>query len=474
MKKKLLLFTILLFALSVIFPTKIFSQDDALKGMWIGTLKISGIELHLVFNVSKEAGKYKVTMDSPDQGAKGIEVSKVTYEKNKVRFEVAIINGFFEGEINKEKNKISGKWKQGPNTMPIVLEKTIKEYKLERPQEPKPPFPYISEEVVFRNDKDDINLAGTLTLPKGKGPFTAVILITGSGPQNRDEEILGHKPFLVISDYLTRSGIAVLRYDDRGTGKSEGEFPEATSLDFAVDVLSAIQYLKTREEIDSKKIGLIGHSEGGLIAPIVAVKSDDVAFIVLLAGPGLPGSKLIVLQSEMIARANGESEENIKLGKDFNIKVFNEINTQTNEAELKDTLDKMFSEFYEGLPKEEKEKTGSKKSFMLRSKTLLSPWFRYFLKYDPRPTLEKVSCPVLVLNGEKDMQVPAKENLREIEKALKKGGNKNFKIVELPDLNHLFQTSKTGSPSEYSKITETFSPKALKIIKDWILKVTKK
>lgn len=471
MKRKLFLFTVLLFVLSVIIPAKIFSQDDALTGKWIGVLKISGIELHLVFNVSKDANKYKATMDSPDQGTKGIQVDKVTYKKNKVRFDVSIINGFFEGEINKEKNKITGKWKQGDNTIPIFLEKTFKEYKLDRPQEPKEPFPYISEEIIFRNDIDGINLAGTLTLPKGKGPFKAVILITGSGPQNRNEELLGHKPFLIISDYLTRNGIAVLRYDDRGIGKSEGEFPKATTLDFVVDVLSAVQYLKTRKEIDSKKIGLIGHSEGGLIAPIVATKTDDVAFIILLAGPGLPGSDIITMQAELIARVKGETEENIKTGKDFNIKVFKEINTQTDVTELKNTLDNIFSEFYDNLSNEEKEKTGSKKSFLLRSKTLLTPWFRYFLKYDPRPTLEKVKCPVLALNGEKDLQVPAKENLKEIEIALKKGGNKNFKIVELPVLNHLFQTAKTGSPSEYSKITETFSPKALKIIIEWINKV---
>lgn len=471
MKRKLFLFTVLLFVLSVIIPAKIFSQDDALTGKWIGVLKISGIELHLVFNVSKDANKYKATMDSPDQGTKGIQVDKVTYKKNKVRFDVSIINGFFEGEINKEKNKITGKWKQGDNSIPIFLEKTFKEYKLDRPQEPKEPFPYISEEIIFRNDIDGINLAGTLTLPKGKGPFKAVILITGSGPQNRNEELLGHKPFLIISDYLTRNGIAVLRYDDRGIGKSEGEFPKATTLDFVVDVLSAVQYLKTRKEIDSKKIGLIGHSEGGLIAPIVATKTDDVAFIILLAGPGLPGSDIITMQAELIARVKGETEENIKTGKDFNIKVFKEINTQTDVTELKNTLDNIFSEFYDNLSNEEKEKTGSKKSFLLRSKTLLTPWFRYFLKYDPRPTLEKVKCPVLALNGEKDLQVPAKENLWEIEKALKKGGNKNFEIVELPGLNHLFQTAKTGSPSEYSKITETFSPKALKIIIEWINKV---
>lgn len=452
----------------LILTSSINAQGKFLKGIWTGTLNISTLELRVVFNISREKGKYKATMDSPDQGAKDIPVDEIIIKGKKATFKLNIANAKFVGEFNEDSTQIIGKWIQGPNTIPLTLTKTEKKILLERPQEPKPPYPYNVEDVVFKNEKDNINLAGTLTLPKGNGPFKAAILITGSGPQNRDEELLSHKPFWVIADYLTRNGIAVLRYDDRGTAKSEGDFATATSLDFVVDAMAAVEYLKTRKEIDANKIGLIGHSEGGLIAPIVATKTSDVVYIVLLAGPGLPGSDIITLQAELIARASGESEENIKIGKDFNTKVFNKINSSTDDKELKDNLDKMFSEFYDGLPTSEQKKMGSKDTFLKREVVLLSPWFRYFLKYDPRPTLEKVTCPVLALNGEKDLQVPPKEDLMEIEKALKKGGNKNYKIVELPGLNHLFQTAVTGSPSEYNKITETFSPTVLKIIGDWI------
>ena len=452
----------------LIFSTITNAQRNFLRGTWSGKLNLGATELRVVFNITREKGKFKATMDSPDQGAKDIPVDEIIIEGKNATFKVNIAKAMFVGEFNDDNTQITGKWIQGSNTIPLTLTKTEKKIVLKRPQEPKPPYPYLVEDVTFRNNKDNIKFAGTLTLPKGNGPFRTAILITGSGPQNRDEELLGHKPFWVIADYLTRNGIAVLRYDDRGTAQSEGDFATATSLDFVVDAMAAVEYLKTRKEIDVNKIGLIGHSEGGLIAPIVATKTSDVAYIVLLAGPGLPGSDIITLQAELIARASGETEENIKLGKNFNIKVFNEINSSTDDEELKDNLDKMFSEFYDGLPPAEQKKMGSKDTFMKRKAALLAPWFRYFLKYDPRPTLEKVTCPVLALNGGKDLQVPPKEDLREIEKALKNGENKNYKIVELPGLNHLFQTSVTGSPSEYNKITETFSPTALKIISDWI------
>ncbi|PJA98262.1 MAG: alpha/beta hydrolase [Ignavibacteriales bacterium CG_4_9_14_3_um_filter_30_11] len=457
-----------LLILVLIFSTITNAQRNFLRGTWSGKLNLGATELRVVFNITREKGKFKATMDSPDQGAKDIPVDEIIIEGKNATFKVNIAKAMFVGEFNDDNTQITGKWIQGSNTIPLTLTKTEKKIVLKRPQEPKPPYPYLVEDVTFRNNKDNIKFAGTLTLPKGNGPFRTAILITGSGPQNRDEELLGHKPFWIIADYLTRNGVAVLRYDDRGTGKSEGDFPKATSLDFAVDAMAAVEYLKTRKEIDVNKIGLIGHSEGGLIAPIVATKNNSVAYIVLLAGTGLPGSEIITLQSELISRANGETEENIKLGKDFNIKVFNEINSSTDDVDLKEKLDKMFNDFYDGLSEKEQKKLGSKETFTAKEINLLSPWFRYFLKYDPRPTLEKVKCPVLAINGSKDLQVPSKENLREIENALKKGGNKNYQIIELSELNHLFQTAVTGLPMEYSKITETFSHTALKTIIDWI------
>ena len=302
--------------------------------------------------------------------------------------------------------------------------------------------------------------------------FTAVILVTGSGPQNRDEELLGHKPFFVLADYLTRKGIAVLRYDDRGIGESTGDFTKATSEDFADDALAAVEFLKARKDIN--KIGVAGHSEGGLIAPMVAVQSDDVDFIVLMAGTGIRGDSILMLQTELIMRASGTEEKLIKRDLNFFRKGYNELLSDKDDEQLKQALTAIINEAYESLSEAEKLEAGNKE-MMVESQLgmLLSPWFRYFVKYDPYPTLTKVKCPVLAINGEKDLQVPPKENLSAIEKALKEGGNKNYKIVEMPGLNHLFQKSETGSPTEYGKIEETFSEDAMKVISDWILTVTK-
>ncbi|MCC7095327.1 MAG: alpha/beta fold hydrolase, partial [Ignavibacteriaceae bacterium] len=329
-----------------------------------------------------------------------------------------------------------------------------------RPQEPIKPYPYYSEDVTFKNNKANVTLAGTLTLPQKEGIYPVVILITGSGPQNRDEEILGHKPFLVISDYLTRNGIAVLRYDDRGVEKPTGDFKTATTVDFATDVESAISYLKTRKEINVKKIGLIGHSEGGIIAPMVASKSKDVDFIVLLAGQGLSGDKLMLLQKEKIEQAMNINEQEISKGQ----KIFSGayriiLESHTDNTDLKNKLNTYFTQSFDNKLSEEQVNA--------ITNSITTPWMIYFLKYNPVPALEKVKCPVLAIDGEKDLQVPP-ENLIAIKTALENGGNKNVTTKLFPNLNHLFQDCKTGLPSEYSEIEETFSPAALAEITKWI------
>jgi pimeloyl-ACP methyl ester carboxylesterase len=340
-----------------------------------------------------------------------------------------------------------------------------------RAQEPTKPYAYYSEEVTFQNTQANITLAGTLTLPSKGGSYSAVILITGSGPQNRDEEVFGHKPFLVISDYLTKKGIAVLRYDDRGFGQSTGDFKSGTSLDFSTDVESAIAYLKTRKEIDKTKIGLIGHSDGGMIAPIVAAKSQDVDFIVLLAGPGIQGSKLLMMRQELIARAMGMSAAEIQESKKSNEKTLEIVTRSKDPQTLKADLTKYSQENLEKIPSHILPPGMTKEQFVAAQiDEITSPWFIFFLNYDPVPTLEKVTCPVLALNGEKDVQVPSQENLTAISNALKKGGNDNVTIKELPKLNHFFQECKTCSLSEYATIDQTFSPIALAEISDWILK----
>ena len=450
------------------------SMQKEIEGNWEGTIKVPGAELRLVFRVYLNLdGILAATMDSPDQGITGIPVNEVVQKDDNLYLEVKEIGGVFEGVISEDFLIIEGQWKQSGASFPILLEKKEKITEIVRPQEPLKPYPYIEENIKYENKEAGITLAGTLTLPAEKGTFPVVLLISGSGPQDRDEAVFGHRPFLVLADYLTREGIAVLRVDDRGVGESTGDFSHATSEEFASDVLAGIEYLKTREEVNSEQIGLIGHSEGGLIAPMVASRSEDVAFIVLMAGPGLPGEKILYLQSELIAKAMGISAEKIARDSRYNKKLYSLVKEEENEEILKEKSSNVFEEYFTELTEDEKGEIGDWDTYVAgQLQGLLSPWFKYFLIYDPRPTLSKVNCPVLAINGEKDLQVPPKENLKAIEEALIAGGNRNFIIKELPGLNHLFQSAATGSPDEYARIEETISPVALELISDWILEQT--
>ena len=474
MKKLIPNIFLIIFVFSMVITNKSLSQNNNISGIWNGSLKVSGIQLRIVFNISKEDnGNYKATMDSPDQGVKDIPVEEITFQENKIKMEMPALRGEYNGTLGSDKNKIEGTWTQSGRSFQLDLNKSDKPTVLNRPQEPKKPFPYNSEDVTYENNIAGNTLAGTFTYPESAGPFPAVILITGSGPQNRNEELLGHKPFLVLSDYLTRQGIAVLRFDDRGIGKSTGDFTSATSKDFATDVLAGVDYLKTRNEVNKNEIGLVGHSEGGLIAPMVAVKSPNVAFIVLMAGPGLPGDQILLMQSALISKAGGASDEDIEKSEKVNKKIYEILKNEPDSLKAHNEIVGIFTKYYNSLSEEDKEKAGDENTALQMLKRVETPWFKQFLKYDPRPTLEKVTCPVLAINGEKDLQVPAKEDLEAIKEALRKGGNKNFRTVELKNLNHLFQTAKTGAPTEYNTIKETIAPVALKTMSDWILGITK-
>lgn len=444
-----------------------YGQD--ITGQWNGVLKVYGSQLRLIFHVTKTDSGYTSTMDSPDQGKNGIPTSSTTFQGDTLKAGISKAGIEYVGVLDKN-NIITGNFKQGGRTFPMNLSRdTIAEKKLIRPQEPVKPYPYYSEDLTFENKSAGIELAGTLALPKKEGVFPVVVMISGSGANDRNEEMLGHKPFLVISDYLTRNGIAVLRYDDRGTHQSEGDFSKATSLDFASDVEAAVAYLKTRKEINKKEIGLIGHSEGGLIAPMVASKSKDIAFIVLLAGPGIPVDQLLVLQSYLVGKASGMSDKDLAKAEILNRGIYEIVKKSTNTDQLKTDLTNYFKK---EIKKDTlvKMRAGETEDEFIKSKVdaISTPWLQYFLKYDPSPALEKVKCPVLALNGSKDLQVPPKEDLKGIKEALAKGGNKNVTTIELPNLNHLFQECTTGSPDEYGTIEQTFSPTALTEILKWI------
>ncbi len=445
-----------------------FGQE--ITGKWNGVLKVQGTQLRLVFTISKDKDGYSSTMDSPDQGAKGIAVTSTTFENATLKIEVSSAKIRYQGILDKS-NIINGSFVQAGQSFPLNLSRTeVEKQIIVRPQEPSKPYPYYSEEIVFDNKKDKIVLSGTLTLPRKEGKFSVVVLISGSGPQNRDEEILGHKPFLVLADYLTKNGIAVLRYDDRGTAKSSGNFTTATTPDFGSDVESAIEYLLTRPEIDTKKIGLIGHSEGGIIAPMVASKSKKVSYIVLLAGTGIPGDQLLLKQQEFILKASDINERELQQNIKFNRGAFDIILKSKTLEESKIDLKKYITENSKSIKPIE---ITDEDFLSLEMNQLTNPWMVYFLKHNPANALKKITCPILVLNGEKDLQVPSKINLSEIKKALENGNNKNFTVKELPNLNHLFQECKTGLPSEYAMIEQTVSPIALNEITNWILNQVK-
>jgi pimeloyl-ACP methyl ester carboxylesterase len=463
-----------LLVLSLLFTFN-FSTAQEITGDWYAILKVSGQQLELVFHISETKDGYSATMDSPKQNAYGIPLA--TSLEDNVLFLKAPNVGGMQYEGTRENSRITGTFKQGGLELPLKLfrEKHLAESdasSAQKPQDPKKPYPYVEEEVSFENTKDSVTLAGTLTFPEKEGKFPAVILISGSGAQNRNSEILGHKPFLVISDYLTRHGIAVLRYDDRGVGKSTGNFRTSNSDDFANDARAAVEFLKNRKEIDSEDIGIIGHSDGGMVAPMVAAKDKEIGFLVLLAAPGLRGDKLLLIQQELVIRAKGGSDEEIQQIRKLNEGAYEILNSSS-----KDNVEKELSRYYLQHIKADSgasKLSESEQEAFINSqlKTYLDPWMYYFLTYDPSGALKRVDVPVLALNGQNDLQVSPMENLSAIEESLKEGGNDEVTIKEYPGLNHLFQESATGSPDEYGKIEQTFSPEVLEDMKNWILKVT--
>ena len=456
----------LLISLSLFFATFVFGQN--ITGEWNGALKVGSMQLRFVLHISKTDSGYSSTFDSPDQGAKDIPMSKTTFENNMLTVEMASAGIEYTGKL--DSGIVNGTFKQGGQSLPLVLSRqTIEKAEIKRPQEPVKPYPYYSEEVTIENKIANITLAGTLTLPTKEGKYPVVVLITGSGPQNRDEELMGHKPFLVLSDYLTRNGIGVLRCDDRGTFASKGDFAKATTFNFATDVESSVDYLKTRPEIDQKHIGLIGHSEGGIIAPIVAVKDKDVSFIVLMAGTGVLGSELLIRQQEAIGRASVMKDEDLKIVAELNAHIYKMVDEIQNTDTLKTKITNYLLANSKELPDLKIPEGKTVNDFIdMQLAQLMTPWMLNFIRYNPAPMLEKVKCAVLAINGDKDLQVDSKINLPAIENALKKGGNKKFTIKELPGLNHLFQECKTGLPAEYATIEQTISPVALETIAKWI------
>lgn len=452
----------------ILWVSAVFAQG--IVGDWSGALMVNGAKIRIIFHIVKNDDGYKSTMDSPDQHANGLPVGATTFADNKLTIKASQYGINYTGTYLPDSNKINGSFPQGGKIVPLNFtwsKSTI----VARPQDPKD-FPYKREEVAFDNPKGGDRLAGTLTMPTDGKASKIVVLITGSGAQNRDEELMNHRPFLVWSDWLTRHGIAVLRYDDRGTAQSTGNFATATSADFADDAEAAVSYIQSRPDLKNLSIGLMGHSEGGLIAPMVASRNKAVKFIVLLAGPGVPTLQLMVKQAEDQMRLAGMSGEAMKISLDIDTKLFDcvKANPALSTAELKSKLDTIT---LKTLGSYSTAQRGGKSmdDLMKANITLLNPWYRYFIAFNPADYLTKVKCPVLALDGTLDMQVNAEANLAGIKTSLEKAGNKNFEVVALPGLNHLFQKATTGAVAEYEQIPETVDPIALENVSVWINKL---
>jgi hypothetical protein len=444
--------------------------ENRVVGHWEGQIEIPGQPIAVKIDLTVNDGDWSGTIDIPAQGAKGLPLSDILVVEEdsslRVKFSIRGVPGnpTFDGKL--QDGAITGPFSQGGATFDFRLSRDSVVKDPARPQEPKPPFPYKIEEVAFQNGT--VNLAGTLTLPEGDGPFPAVLLISGSGLQDRDETLVGHKPFWVLADHLSRASIAVLRVDDPGIGKSTPHPKSPTTADFATDVEAGVAFLKQDDRIGH--VGLIGHSEGGLIAAIVASRSSDVAFIVLMAGPGVPGAELLRKQNERIFDAAGIASERkqnllVLLDRLFTILTSEDMAADARRQGVEEIVRQQLE--INGVPPAQQDEA----QVRILAEQSLTPWMRYFLTFDPRPALEKIKVPVLALNGELDVQVDADQNLTAITVALEKGGNRNVTVHRLPEHNHLFQRAKTGLVNEYGAIEETLSPKVLNLIRDWVLSV---
>lgn len=455
------------------FTLQLFAQTSNIEGVWYGSLDV-GVKLRIVFNIKKAEGAYIATMDSPDQNAKGIKVAEVSITDNNVHLDIAVAGGLFDGKLIND-TTIVGEWKQGQGKLPLTLIKSVNVLEgPKRPQTPKPPYNYKAEEVAYTNADKSVKLSGTFTYPSTGNHFPTAILITGSGQQDRDETIFGHKPFAVIADYLTNKGYAVLRVDDRGKGSSTGNVAKATSEDFAFDVALGIKFLKTRAEVDTNKLGLIGHSEGGYIAAYLAGTRKDINFIILLAGPGVKGLDLMAEQNSAYLQSSGISLGAASLYKNLYSEIGNAVLRSKDTAAAMNKAWESYKAWVNAAPQSSRIEVGIINDEVARKtvKSLIdafsSPWMSYFLQCDASKYLEKTKAAVLALNGAKDIQVIADQNINGIKQALEKSKSRSYQTRIFPDLNHLFQHCVKCTVPEYAEVEETFSPEVLEEMGKWL------
>jgi hypothetical protein len=452
------------------------TQRAPVPEWWEGVIALPGDQsLEFFVHLERdEQAPHPGSIDIPVQGARELPLHDVVKTASRLSFRLdPPINATWE--CARDGTEARCKFIQHGVELDAEMEAITKEEfkdatRLKRPQTPKPPFPYAIHEVEYDNAGAGVHLTGTLTVPEEDGRHPVVILISGSGAQDRDEMIFEHRPFWVLADHLTRKGIAVLRVDDRGVGGSTGDLNTPTSADLATDVLAGVTFLRAREDIDPKRIGLIGHSEGALIAPIAATGNKDIAFLVLLAGPAVAGRHILDHQGRLIGEKSGASSTLVERDSEQRKRMFEILAEYDDDATAKAKLVEFYRAQLEELPESQRRALGDlDKVVEAQVGSVATPWFRYFLDYDPVPTLRKLKVPVLALWGAKDLQVDPEQNLAPMRKALKRARNKQVMLEVLPGLNHLFQSAERGTPDEYLRIEETFDPAALNKISDWVL-----
>lgn len=452
-----------------------FSQVKMYDGYWKGEIKNNDTLFQVEFSVFNELTK----SGSKTKIIRGLMRKPVlcllndSCSNDSILYLKSSSNGIeYKGSVTLDKNKMSGEFIFKDKVYAIDLRRGIDT--IYRPQEPKKPFPYISDDIYFTNDKDSVKLAGTLTIPNREGCFPAAILISGSNPSDRNGDSYYHQKFLVLADYLARNGIAVLRYDDRGVNESTGNYYESTPDNFAQDVIAGINFLSSRKEIDKNKIGLIGHSGGGIVASIVASQNNNIKYIVLLASPGISGKEDFLLQTDLKLKTGDYTVKQHAFFYKFYDLCYRMIEKGYDKKTMIDTLSRLEKDFLLLQPTDNSRKKQEHEPAFFSILTLsISPNNCFYIKCIPSVYLEKVTCPVLSLNGTNDILVPAKINQEAIRNALIRGCNPDFNILELEGLNHSFQECKTGSLKEYFKIEQTISPSVLELISKWINEHTK-
>ena len=459
----LLLFILALLCVFLTRPVVAQAQNANPDDVWLGTWSVEGDHFRPIFRFKRGEDGDVTAFLTNDKSQKDYPFSSTTIRGDSVFLQLASANARFRGALSEDGPKIEGTWVQGERSASLTftpVKETAPEARATdppRPQEPEPPYPYATEDVTFQNEADGSTLAGTLTHPAGEGPFPAVVLLSGSTPSARDYEFGGHKSFLVLADHLTRHGIAVLRYDKRGMGASEGNIGSASFEDFARDAAAAVRFLKNRPQIDAGNVGFVTHSAGGLIAPMVNERFEDAAFLALLMPPSLPGHEVLVEQNVRLRIGADVSTAEVDSTRKVHRRLFDAIRADTDSATAAMRVRSILKNW--GFSGNELEK---------RIEANTMPWWRDFVRYDPRPTLRKVDVPTLAVFGTKDLAVPPEQNAAPLRSALEKSPSEDVTVRVLDGLNHWMQPATTGRPNEISQIETTIAPELLDMLTDWI------